>query len=90
MCFLPADHRTSAERAADAHELKAKQKAEAALKAKQHDYEKEQHRLAEEQAVQAGRDVAARLQQARLGPTPTTAGTSKLWPVFLLDLNDGV
>ena len=51
---------------------------EEALKAKQHEYEKQQRRLAEEQAVQAGREVATRLQSTHLGPTPTTAGEPQL------------
>ena len=69
-----ADHRNAEQRAADAKHVKEVRKAEAALKAKQHEYEKEQEKLAQEQAVADGQAIAKRLQQAHLAATPSTAG----------------
>ena len=84
VCVQHADHRNAEQRAADAKHAKEVRKAEAALKAKQHEYEKEQQRLAQEQGAVDGEAIAKRLQQAHLAATPTTAGTLMLFQWDLL------
>lgn len=74
MAALHADHRNAEQRAADEMHAREQRKAEAALLAKQHKYEKEQERMAQEQAVEAGEALAKHLQEAQLAPTPSTAG----------------
>ena len=71
-----ADHRNAEQKAADAKHAKEQRKAEEALQAKQHEYERQQEESAEEQAVEDGEAIAKRLQSAHLGPTPSTAGSS--------------
>lgn len=68
------DHRSAEQKATDEQHAKEQRKAEAALIAKQHKYEKDQERLIQEQAVEAGEALAKQLQQAVLAPTPSTAG----------------